>query len=55
MLKILREGSGENDAISLLAECSVDRSNAKSFERCEMFSGCTTKARCTPNDIIDLE
>lgn len=38
MLENLREGSGENEVILSLAEFDVGMNNAKSFERCKVFS-----------------
>lgn len=46
----LRDGLGENKAVPLLAELYVGKNNAKSSERCNMFSSCTIKAKCTPYD-----
>lgn len=44
LLKNLRKGSGENEAISQLTEFRVDRNNFKRFERCNELSGYMIKA-----------
>lgn len=50
----LRKGSWENEAIFLLPGLWVDRSNVKSFKRCNEFSGCTIEQECLPYDIKNV-